>query len=107
MSFPVKTAMPKSARCSGSAETVQAHDLWIQDAISVPVPSCARSTTRDAGFITRQHEGLPFEAVTTFARGSHRAGQVAEQRVQVWDAQGQAHPFRRIRVKLDQANARW
>jgi Transposase DDE domain len=35
--------------------------------------------------------------------GRIETGQVAEQRVQVWDAQGQAHLFRRIQVKLDQA----
>jgi IS4 transposase len=35
--------------------------------------------------------------------GRIETGQVAEQRVQVWDAQGQAHLLRRIRVKLDQA----
>src|SRR6201993_300590 len=35
--------------------------------------------------------------------GRFETGHVAEQRVQVWDAQGTAHLFRRIRVKLDQA----
>ena len=42
--------------------------------------------------------------VTTLrAVGRIETGQVAEQRVQVRDAQGGAHLFRRIRVKLDQA----
>src|SRR5256712_3108092 len=35
--------------------------------------------------------------------GRIETGRVAEQRVQVWDAQGGAHLFRRIQVKLDQA----
>jgi len=35
--------------------------------------------------------------------GRIETGHVAEQRVQVWDAQGGAHLFRRIRVKRDQA----
>jgi hypothetical protein len=35
--------------------------------------------------------------------GRIETGYVAEQRVQVWDAQGSVHLFRRIRVKLDQA----
>ena len=35
--------------------------------------------------------------------GRIETGHVAEQRVQVRDAQGGAHLFRRIRVKLDQA----
>ena len=35
--------------------------------------------------------------------GRIETGHVAEQRVQGWDAQGDVHLFRRIRVKLDQA----
>src|SRR6266436_5517741 len=85
-------------------ETVQAHDLWIQDRNFCTCAFLCTIDNRDAGFITRQHEGLPFEAVTTLRPvGRIETGQVAEQRVQVWDAQGQAHLFRRIRVKLDQA----
>jgi IS4 transposase len=60
--------------------------------------------SRGAGFITRQHEGLPFEVVSALRPvGRIETGQVAEQRVQVRDAQGGAHLFRRLRVKLDQA----
>jgi len=85
-------------------ETVQAHDLWIQDRNFCPCAFLCTIDNRDAGFITRQHEGLPFEVVTTLRPvGRIETGQVAEQRVQVWDTQGQAHLFRRIRVKLDQA----
>jgi Transposase DDE domain len=85
-------------------ETVQAHDLWIQDRNCCTCAFLCTIDNRDAGFITRQHEGLPFEVVTTLRPvGRIETGQVAEQRVQVWDAQGQAHLFRRIRVKLDQA----
>jgi hypothetical protein len=85
-------------------ETVQAHDLWIQDRNFCPCALLCEIDRRGAGFITRQHEGLPFEVVTTLrAVGRIETGQVAEQRVQVRDAQGGAHLFRRIRVKLDQA----
>jgi hypothetical protein len=85
-------------------ETVQAHDLWIQDRNFCPCALLCGIDNRDAGFITRQHAGLPCEVVTTLRPvGRIETGQVAEQRVQVWDAQGQAHLFRRIRVKLDQA----
>jgi hypothetical protein len=85
-------------------ETVQAQDLWIQDRNFCPCAFLCTIDNRDAGFITRQHEGLPFEAVTTLRPvGRIETGQVAEQRVQVRDAQGQAHLFRRIQVKLDQA----
>jgi hypothetical protein len=85
-------------------ETVQAHDLWIQDRNFCTCAFLCAIDNRDAGFITRQHEGFPFEVVTTLRPvGRIETGRVAEQRVQVWDAQGQAHLFRRIQVKLDQA----
>lgn len=85
-------------------ETVQAGDLWMQDRNFCTCAWLCEIDKRGAGFITRQHEGLPFEVVTTLRPvGRIETGQVAEQRVQVRDAQGVAHLFRRIRVKLDQA----
>jgi hypothetical protein len=85
-------------------ETVHAGDLWIQDRNFCTCAFLCGIDSRGAGFITRQHAGLPFEVITTLRPvGRIETGQVAEQRVQVWDAQGQAHLFRRIRVKLDQA----
>jgi len=85
-------------------ETVQAHDLWIQDRNFCTCAFLCGMASRGAGFITRQHEGLPFEVVTSWrAVGRSETGRVAEQRVQVWDAQGRAHLLRRIQVKLDQA----
>lgn len=85
-------------------ETVQAHDLWIQDRNFCTCAFLCGIDSRGAGFITRQHEGLPFEVVTTLRPvGRIETGQVAEQRVQVRDAQGGTHLFRRIQVKLDQA----
>ena len=85
-------------------ETVQAHDLWIQDRNFCTCAFLCGMDSRGAGFITRQHAGLPFEVVTSWrAVGRIETGRVAEQRVQVWDAQGRAHLFRRIQVKLDQA----
>ena len=85
-------------------ETVQAHDLWIQDRNFCTCAFLCGIHTRGAGFITRQHEGLPFEVVTSWRAGGRiETGQVAEQRVQVRDVQGQTHLFRRLQVKLDQA----
>jgi hypothetical protein len=85
-------------------ETVHAGDLWIQDRNFCTCAFLCEIDHRGAGFITRQHEGLPFEVVTTLRSvGRIETGHVAEQRVQVWDAQGNAHLFRRIQVKLDQA----
>ena len=85
-------------------ETVQADDLWIQDRNVCPCAFLCAIDRRGASFITRQHEGLPFEVVNTLRSvGRIETGHVAEQRVQVWDAHGGMHLFRRIRVKLDQA----
>jgi hypothetical protein len=85
-------------------ETVQANDLWIQDRNFCTCAFLCEIDQRGAAFITRQHEGLPFEIVNTLRSvGRIETGHVAEQRVQVWDAQSNAHLFRRIRVKLDQA----
>jgi Transposase DDE domain len=84
-------------------ETMQAGDLWIQDRNFCTCAFLGEIDSRSAGFITRQHEGLPFEVVSALRPvGRIETGQVAEQRVQVRDAQGGAHLFRRIRVKLDQ-----
>jgi hypothetical protein len=63
-----------------------------------------RDRPPSACFITRQHEGLPFERVHGLRSvGRIETGHVAEQRVQVRDAQGGTHLCRRLRVKLDQA----
>jgi hypothetical protein len=85
-------------------ETVHAGDLWIQDRNFCTCAFLCEIDRRGAGFITRQHAGLPCEVVTTLRSvGRIETGHVAEQRVQVRDAQGNPHLFRRIRVKLDQA----
>jgi hypothetical protein len=84
--------------------TVQASDLWIQDRNFCTCAFLCEIDQRGAAFITRQHEGLPFDIVSGLRSvGRIETGHVAEQRVQVRDAQGNAHLFRRIRVKLDQA----
>jgi hypothetical protein len=85
-------------------ETVQANDLWIQDRNFCTCAFLCEMDSRGAGFITRQHAGLPFEVVTTLRSvGRMETGHVAEHRVQVRDAHGGVHLFRRIRVRLDQA----
>ena len=85
-------------------ETVRMGNLWIQDRNFCTCAFLDEIDNRGASFITRQHEGLPFEIVNALRSvGSIETGQVAEQRVQVRDAQGGAHLFRRIQVKLHQA----
>ena len=84
--------------------TVHAGDLWIQDRNFCPCAFLCEIDRRGASCITRQHEGLPFEVVSTLRSvGRIETGHVAEQRVRVRDAQGGLHLFRRIRVKLKQA----
>lgn len=85
-------------------DTVQADDLWIHDRNFCTCAFLHGLHSRGAGFITRQHAGLPFTGSTSWrAMGRIETGQVAEQRVEVRDAQGRPQLFRRIRVKLDQA----
>jgi IS4 transposase len=83
-------------------ETIQAGDLWIQDRNFCTCALLCDIDRRGAFFITRQHEGLPYE-ILSFLRpvGRIETGHVAEQRVRVREAQGNAHVFRRLRVRLD------
>jgi Transposase DDE domain len=84
-------------------ETVQTNDLWIADRNFCTCALLCDIDQRGACFIIRQHEGLPFESVNVLRSvGRIETGHVAEQRVQVRDAQGGIHLFRRIQVKLDQ-----
>jgi hypothetical protein len=65
-------------------ETVHADDLWIQDRNFCTCAFLCKIDKRSAGFITRQHEGLPFEMVSALRSvGRIETGHVAEQRVQV------------------------
>ena len=103
--FPCEDGHAQERSLFGAVlETVHAGDLWIQDRNFCTCAFLCEIDTRGAGFITRQHEGLPFETVNVLRSvGRIETGRVAEQRVQVWDEQGGAHLFRRIRVKLDEA----
>jgi hypothetical protein len=103
--FPCEDGHAQARSLLGQVlETVHAGDLWIQDRHCCPCALLCGIDSRGAGCITRQHAGLPCEGITTLRPvGRIETGQVAEQRVQGWDAQGQAHLCRRIRVKLDQA----
>jgi len=84
-------------------ETIQRWDLWIADRHFCTCALLGDLDQRGAFFIIRQHAGLPFEPVNILRSvGRIETGRVAEQRVQVRDAQDTAHLFRRIRVQLDQ-----
>jgi hypothetical protein len=85
-------------------ETIHTRDLWIADRNFCTCALLCDMDQRGACFIIRQHEGLAFEPVNVLRSvGRIETGHVAEQRVQVHDAQGVTHLFRRIQVKLDQA----
>jgi len=103
--FPCEEGHAQERSLFGAVlETVRAGDLWMQDRNFCPCAFLCEIDHRGAAFITRQHAGLPFEIVNALRSvGRIETGHVAEQRVQVWDAQGDAHLFRRIQVKLDQA----
>jgi hypothetical protein len=103
--FPCEDGHAQERSLFGAVlETVQTDDRWIQDRHFCPCAFLCEIDHRGAAFITRQHAGLPFAIVNALRSvGRIETGRVAEQRVQVWDAQGGAHLFRRIQVKLDQA----
>jgi hypothetical protein len=102
--FPCEDGHAQERSLFGAlCETVQTHDLWIADRNFCTCALLCDLDQRGACFIIRQHEGLPFESVNVLRSvGRIETGHVAEQRVQVRDAQGGTHLFRRIRVKLDQ-----
>lgn len=82
--------------------TVQTDDVWIADRNVCTCGFLCGIDTGGAFFIAPQHEGLPYECLSTWrSAGRIETGQVAEQRIRVWDAHGIAHGFRRLRVKLD------
>jgi hypothetical protein len=88
----------------GVLKTVQAGDLWIADRNFCTRDFLCDIDRRGAGFIIREHRGLPFEILTPLRPlGRMETGKIAEQRVRVVDGQGVAHTFRRLRIKLDHA----
>jgi IS4 transposase len=90
--------------CGEVLHTVHAGDLWIADRNFCTREFLCSVDTRGAVCIIRQQEGLPVELLNTLRSvGRIETGHVAEQRVQVWDAHGGAHLFRRVQVKLEQA----
>jgi IS4 transposase len=102
--FPCEDGHAQERSMLGAVlETVQVGDLWLQDRNFCTRAFLCAIDTRGACFITRQHEGLPYEILSALRSvGRIETGHVAEQRVCVRDEQGVAHVFRRLRVKLDQ-----
>jgi hypothetical protein len=85
-------------------ETSQPRDRWMADRNFCTWALLGDIAQRGACFIIRPPEGLPLEPVNVLRSvGRIETGQMAEQRVQGRDAQGDLHLLRRIRVQLAQA----
>jgi IS4 transposase len=83
-------------------KTVQAGDRWIADRNFCTRDFLCGIDQRGAGFIMREHQGLPCEILSALRPlGRVETGKIAEQRVRVTDGQGGTHTFRRLRIKLD------
>ena len=84
--------------------TVVARDLLIMDRNFCVRDFLHGISTRQAGFICRQHQGLPWEAdgEERFV-GRCESGTLYEQWVRVSDSEGSSRRFRRIRIVLKKA----
>ena len=84
--------------------TVVARDLLIMDRNFCVRDFLHGISTRQAGFICRQHQGLPWESdgEERFV-GRCESGTLYEQWVRVSDSEGSSRRFRRIRVVLKKA----
>lgn len=83
--------------------TLQAGELWLHDRNFCTREFLCSHAERGAFFISRQHQQLVVEELTPWrAAGRVETGKVAKQQVQVYDRQGQAYHWRRIRVELDE-----
>jgi hypothetical protein len=82
--------------------TVRALEVWLMDRNFCVRDFICGIEAQEAYFISRQHQGLSWEALSTPRyRGQTQTGKVYEQRIQVVDAQGQAHKYRRLWVNLN------
>ncbi len=103
--FPCEDGHAQERSLLGAVlSTVEAGDLWIEDRNFCTRAFLCEIDARGAFFVTRQHQGLPFEMLSPLhSFGRTPTGQIAGQRVCVVDAQGEKHVFRRLRIKLDKA----
>jgi len=84
--------------------TVVARDLLIMDRNFCVRDFLHGISTRQAGFICRQHQGLPWESDgEERVVGRCESGTLYEQWVRVSDSEGNSRRFRRIRIVLNKA----
>ena len=82
---------------------VEAGDVWMADRNFCTRAFLFGIEARSAYFIIRQHQNLPWEEASFLAeKGRIDTGVVYEQRIRVYDDDGNSHLWRRIVVKLDQ-----
>lgn len=103
--FPCEDGHAQERSLFGAVlQTVAARALWIEDRNFCTREFLCEIDSRGAFFVTREHQGLPFEILGPLRAGGRTpTGEVAQQRVRVVDAQGTPHVFRRLRLKLKQA----
>jgi hypothetical protein len=83
--------------------TIKAGELWLHDRNFCTRDFLCGHVVRGAFFISRQHQQLPWEALSELRpAGRVETGKVAEQRVRVCDSAGNGYTFRRIRLELDE-----
>jgi hypothetical protein len=84
-------------------QTVGADELWIADRNFCTRDFLGELDQQGAFFIIRQHQSFPFEIVRVLgAEHPTETGSVAEQRIRFRGTDGQCHPCRRLRLKLNE-----
>jgi hypothetical protein len=92
---------PERAVCSQVLQRVQRRAVWRAARHCCPRAFLCPRDRGAAFFIIRPHAGLPYDLGRPLrACGRIETGPGAAQRVRVGEAQGEAHGFRRLRLKL-------
>ena len=100
--FPCEDGHAQERSLFGSA--VKRRDLWIADRNFCTRDVVTKIDNREAFFVIREHQGLPFEVFSPFRScGRSATGPVAQQRVCVVGKDGRKYVFRRLRITLDHA----
>jgi IS4 transposase len=82
--------------------TVQAGECWIEDRNFCTLKFLSEVAKRDAFFIVRQHQKLPWESLGRLTKvGRIEGATVSEQPITVRDHEGNELRLRRIRIHLD------
>jgi IS4 transposase len=84
-------------------ETVERRDLWIADRNYCTTRFLLGIKDRGAYFAIRQHAQLPYELIGKRQRiGESETGMVYEQRLRIFDGEGNSMTIRRVTVELNE-----